>query len=449
MVRYPAMVGPATPIRTAADLVAQIEARISGGELAPGDRLDPVRACAADIGLAPNTVAAAYRTLGERGYVIGRGRRGTFVAPRPALALPPAALPPLAGLVDLASGNPDPHLLPPLQPALDALDAAELGRVRYGSAPLDDELVALLGADLEDDGVDARHLVVVSGALDGLERVLAAHLRTGDRLVVEDPGYPAVAQLATAMGLEPVPALVDELGFVPEALERALGLGAAVVVLTPRAQNPTGAALDPTRAAELIAVLADHPEVLVVEDDHAGAVAGQPYQHVAGPDRERWATIRSVAKSLGPDLRLAAVVGDERTMGRVAGRQALGPGWVSHLLQHLVRHLLASSEVRVGLEVAARSYGERRDVVTAALRQAGYPVVSRSGMNVWVPVADEAGVVAAMERRRFAIASGARFRHTAPPGVRCSIAGTDLAAVAEAADALVEVLRHRPPVRSV
>ena len=56
--------------------------RIHRGSLAPGSRLPTVRALAEDLGLAPNTVAKAYRALEEAGLIEGRGRRGTFVAER-------------------------------------------------------------------------------------------------------------------------------------------------------------------------------------------------------------------------------------------------------------------------------------------------------------------------------------------------------------------------------
>jgi DNA-binding transcriptional regulator YhcF (GntR family) len=72
--------------RTARELTDDIERRIVDGVLAPGERLPSVRRLADDLDLAPNTVASAYRLLGDRGVVVGRGRRGTFVVDlRPAL----------------------------------------------------------------------------------------------------------------------------------------------------------------------------------------------------------------------------------------------------------------------------------------------------------------------------------------------------------------------------
>lgn len=61
---------------------AAIEQAVAGGELAPGSRLPTVRALAASLALAPNTVARAYRELEALGLLVGQGRRGTFVADR-------------------------------------------------------------------------------------------------------------------------------------------------------------------------------------------------------------------------------------------------------------------------------------------------------------------------------------------------------------------------------
>lgn len=64
------------PFRQLHDAVV---AAVASGSLAPGARLPTVRALAADLGLAANTVASAYRSLEDAGVVEGRGRAGTFV----------------------------------------------------------------------------------------------------------------------------------------------------------------------------------------------------------------------------------------------------------------------------------------------------------------------------------------------------------------------------------
>ncbi|MEV5439126.1 GntR family transcriptional regulator [Streptomyces sp. NPDC052682] len=59
---------------------AQISAQARSGALPVGYRLPTVRGLAESLGLAPNTVAKAYRALEADGVIETRGRNGTFVA---------------------------------------------------------------------------------------------------------------------------------------------------------------------------------------------------------------------------------------------------------------------------------------------------------------------------------------------------------------------------------
>jgi DNA-binding transcriptional regulator YhcF (GntR family) len=71
---------------------AQLAAAIESGVLQPGDRLPTVRALAADLGLAVNTVARSYRELERVGVVETNGRHGTFVASDTSVARRQAAI---------------------------------------------------------------------------------------------------------------------------------------------------------------------------------------------------------------------------------------------------------------------------------------------------------------------------------------------------------------------
>src|SRR5256885_42817 len=83
-----------------------------------------------------------------------------------------------------------------------------------------------------------------------------------------------------------------------------------------------------SRAAAVREVLAAAPDMLVVEDDHAGELSVEPLHALAGATGS-WAFLRSVSKPYGPDLRVALLAGDETTVARVQGRQRVGTGWVS------------------------------------------------------------------------------------------------------------------------
>ncbi|MDM4722422.1 GntR family transcriptional regulator [Micromonospora sp. WMMA1363] len=74
-------VDPDSSVPPYEQLRTQVAAQVGDGRLTVGTRLPTVRRLAADLGLAVNTVARAYRELEGAGLVETRGRHGTFVAP--------------------------------------------------------------------------------------------------------------------------------------------------------------------------------------------------------------------------------------------------------------------------------------------------------------------------------------------------------------------------------
>lgn len=407
---------------TATAIAASIESGIRDGRLASGATVPPVRALASTLRVSPSTVAAAYRVLTTRGLLQSHGRRGTRVRARPplptrrALAIPAHAR-------DLANGRPNPALLPDLGPALARIDPTQRSYGENANLPA---LLTAAARQLARDGIPSDALAVTGGALDGIERALQAHLRPGDRIAIEDPGYPGVVDLVAALGLVAEPMEMDDAGVLPAALARAIARRAAGCILTPRAQNPTGAAFDAARAAALRKVLRPHPEFFVLEDDHAGPVAGTPAFSVCEPTRHRWVVVRSVSKSLGPDLRLAILTGDATTIARVEGRQLVGTGWVSHILQRLVAALWADRATTAIVERAAATYAARRRGLVDALARRGVTATGRSGLNVWVPVPEELPVVQALLDAGYAVNGGERYRLASGPAIRITI--TTLAA---------------------
>ncbi|MCL7426374.1 aminotransferase class I/II-fold pyridoxal phosphate-dependent enzyme [Streptomyces sp. YS415] len=426
--------------RRAAEIAAGIEAAVGSGELEPGQLLPPMRELAVELGVNPNTVAAAYRTLRERGVIETAGRRGSRVRPKPATTAREYVREEVpAGVRDLANGNPDPALLPPLGPAFAAAaDQGDRTPVLYGDDPLDPELARAARAGLDADGVPDGPLVVTSGALDAIERVLAAHLKPGDTVAVEDPGWGSVLDLVPALGLRVAPVGVDDEGPLPGDVRQALGAGARALIVTDRAQNPTGAAVSATRARALRSVLREHPDTLLIEDDHGHAIVDVPLHPLAGTTRH-WAFARSAAKAYGPDLRLAVLTGDEVTLDRVRGRQRLGPGWVSLIVQRAVARLW--SDGSVDPKAVAAAYGGRRDRLIEALAERGVTARGRTGMNVWIPVPDETGAVSRLLHAGWAVAPGARFRLNTSPGLRVTVSTLTEPETQALADAIASAVR--------
>jgi DNA-binding transcriptional MocR family regulator len=281
------------------------------------------------------------------------------------------------------------------------------------------ELARLARAELDADAVPSGPLAVTSGSLDAIERVLAAHLKPGDTVAVEDPGWGSLLDLVPALGLRTVPVGVDDEGPLPDDVRRALDGGARA----------------------LRSVLRNHPSVLLVEDDHGHGIVDLPLHPLAGTTRD-WAFVRSVAKAYGPDLRLAVLTGDDVTVDRVRGRQRLGPGWVPRLLQRAVVRLW--TDAAPAPTAAATAYGRRRDLLIEALADRGITAHGRSGLNVWIPVPDETGAVARLLHAGWAVAPGARFRMSAPPGIRITVSTLDTDETESLADAVAEAVGPAP-----
>ena len=187
-------------------------------------------------------------------------------------------------------------------------------------------------------------------------------------------------------------------------------------------------------------MLARHPRVLVIEDDYVSRVAGAPYvpAHVSGG---RWAVVRSLSKVVGPDLRVAIAAGDPLTISRIEGRQHLGPGWVSHLLQQLAAAILEDRETARLLARAERTYTERRLALVAALAARGIEAQGDSGLGVWIPLADEAAAVRDLLVQGWAVSPGERFRFHSPPGIRVTTATLEPADAEPVADAIAALGR--------
>jgi DNA-binding transcriptional MocR family regulator len=337
------------------------------------------------------------------------------------------------GLHDLSSGLPDPALLPSIADALHRVDVGAALAMTEGDRA-DPVLIELSARAFAADGIPGAHLAVTSGAFDAIERVLGPHTRAGDRVLVEDPTYGAFRDLITTLGLVCVPVPIDDEGPLPGPFAAALRSGVTAALLTPRAQNPSGAARSAARAQELSHTLARHSGVLLIEDDHAGPVAGAPMFAASGTDR--WAVIRSASKTLHPDLRLAVMAGDAVTIARVLGRQALGPRWVSPILQATVVEVLRDPGLGAVTERARTTYARRRAALIDALAAAGITAQGRSGLNVWVPVREETPTVAALQAAGFLVAPGERFRFAAPPGIRVTVATLPEAQAAAVAAAI-------------
>lgn len=426
---------------TAAEIFDSIRALQQGGELTQGQALPTVRELAAALGVNRNTVSMAYKRLAAAGIAITQGRLGTVIRHPPSAGEQEGFV---AGspLEDLGSGNPNPEWLPDLS----ALMAARPYRKRlYGEAPVDPQLETLARERLLHDCPRRFELDLTHGSVDALERLLSG-LVAGDKVTVEDPCFVSSINTLRVAGFQAVGVAIDHQGMRADELESALAQGARAVIITPRAHNPTGASLSTARARKLRAVLARHPQVLVIVDDHFSQLASSAYYDVIPPTTQRWALVRSVSKMYGPDLRLAFVASDPQTSHHLRLRLARGTNWVSHLLQDVVSACLSSAKAAKLIARARDGYAERRAMLAAALSECGIDVSTPAdGLNLWLPMSEDSQAVAlALARKGWIVRSGEAFGVRQPAwGLRVTVSAMDEARLRGFVGAFCEVVGRR------
>ena len=330
-------------------------------------------------------MASAYKRLVTSGRALSLGRNGTVVKETSA----PVALEggnPHTPLTDLSSGNPSTARLPNLAQYLSRINSTPR---LYGDTPVSPALADWAAQWMQDVMPAAGEIDLTSGAIDAIERLLSAHLLPGDSVAVEDPCFLSSISMLRYSGFNASPVSIDREGMQPEQLEQALSKGARAVILTPRAHNPTGCSLSAARAAALQQVLSRYPQTLVIIDDHFALLAEAPWHPVIAPQTQHWAVVRSMSKTLGPDLRLAFVASDTATSAKLRLRLNAGSQWVSHLLQDLVYACLSDTDFQQSLELARQFYAGQQHKMVQALRAQGMThIAPGDGLNFWLPLTD-------------------------------------------------------------
>ncbi len=310
--------------------------------------------------------------------------------------------------LDLSRGTPDPMLLPALGPALSRV-SQRAETPSYQDLPVIPELLTVLRDSWP---FPVESITVVDGALDAISRSLDHVTRFGDRVIVENPGFPPFFDLLDQLGLERLPVVVDDSGIDPASFEAALRLSPTAVILQPRAHNPTGASMTAGRAKELARLLTASrqcADTVVIEDDHSGEISIAPDVSLGRWIPERVLHVRSYSKSHGPDLRIAALGGPAALVDPIVARRMLGPGWTSRMLQTILHELLTDGDSIAQISEARRIYFARQKALADALNGFGLSVAQADGINTWLPVADERDAIVQLAASGIRVAGGSPF----------------------------------------
>ncbi|MBA8810444.1 aminotransferase-like domain-containing protein [Promicromonospora sukumoe] len=395
---------------------------IASGRLAPGTALPPSRTLADALGLSRWVVTEAYGHLVGKGVLearTGSATRVAAVAPGGALGVGPGESlvepvetrsavrgpglerAPDRATHDLAPGVPDLRHVPReawLRAAREALAEAsnqDLGTQPPAGHPAARAAVAthLRRSRIVSGPDDA--VVLTRGAADGMSRIAAALADAGHtHLLVEDPSWPALRDVAEAAGLTPVPVPVDDDGISPARLRaEAARTGARAALLTPAHQFPLGAALSDERRAALLD-WAREVDGLLIEDDYDAEFRydRRPVPALQGLDPDRVLLLGSTSKTLAPAFGIGWMVVPRRWRAAVLDvsvRRGPTPGPATLDQLTLARFVGDGSYAR-HLRSARARYARRRTALLDALgRELPGAVIGgiAAGMHVTVDLA--------------------------------------------------------------
>jgi GntR family transcriptional regulator/MocR family aminotransferase len=465
-VELPLTADRADEVSLTVQLVDQLREALADGRLATGERLPATRALADLLGVSRTVVTGAYAQLFAEGWIEGRHGSGTYVADgaqgEPAA---PGGLP-LAGR-GAAGGapgwppSPGTGSLIELRPGIawiEGIDPAAWRRAwrsAGGQPPAresdprgnDGLRGALVGYLRRGRGVRCSidQLVVTRGVAGSLGLIAAALLRPGDRVGVEEPGYPAARAVFAAHGVRPVPCPVDEGGLVVDALPDDLRL----VYTTPAHQYPLGARLSVPRRQALIS-WARATGALLVEDDYDGEFRYDvsPLPALFGLDPEVVVYLGTTTKILTPALRVGWLVARPDLAARLADAGAGLGDWAAGPAQRAVFTLITTGDLERHIRRMRHAYARRRAAMAAALGGGGAGRLSgdEAGMHMILETSQPADQVAETALAR-GVAVSTLERYFAGPvtrnGLVLGYGGAALPDVVRGCEVLAQILRGR------
>ncbi|MEP7009146.1 MAG: PLP-dependent aminotransferase family protein [Acidobacteriota bacterium] len=385
-------------------LSSALRTEILAGRLRPGARLPATRDLASQTGLSRGTIVAAFEALAAEGYVEGTTGSGTYVnrvlpddllevgrpsgrevqAPRPMrrrLSAFGRAAREFSGL--------EAHPARAFRTNLPALDLfpttlwAQLVARRHRSAPASllrgcgpmgyAPLQEALAEYLATRGVKcaAPQIAVVTGVQEAIDLSARLFLDPGDRVCMEDPGYPGAALAFEAFGAKISALPVDEEGMtLPGRREK----DARLVYITPGHQFPTGVGMSlPRRLALLEWARTSGAPILEDDYDSEFRYSGRPVPALQGLDREgRVLFTGSFSKVLFPSLRLGYLVVPEDLVDTVTAIRSIGSRHAPLLEQAVLCDFLNQGHFGRHLRRMREIYAERSAaLVTAAREQLG------------------------------------------------------------------------------
>ena len=264
----------------------------------------------------------------------------------------------------------------------------------YGASQGEIELIEEISIYLRRvRSITDKDVMICNGSQEALYMISQLLLQVGDKVAVEQLGYPPAWAAFKSAGADLVAIKQDSRGIVPEHLEEVLSQGnIKLLYLTPLHQYPTTVSLDITRRMQIYQ-LATQYGVAIVEDDydHEFHYNSQPIAPMAADDPAGLVIyISTFSKLMFGGARIGYVVANETLIEQIAAYKMLMNHKSNVLIQQTVAKWMQQGGFESHLRRMTKLYQKRRDFMVSLLQgyqQQGLPIqfeIPAGGMAIWL-----------------------------------------------------------------
>lgn len=474
-------------------LYDEIRLAIVEGRLPPGARLPSTRSIARQYRVARGTVVAAFDHLIAEGYIEGSVGSGSFVrdmtalssaqsgsVPARARSRPAVAVPALSArgrrlashpfLPTWIRPNAVANVLLPDMAALEAFPLRTWSRITarclrraaadrllhhgsVGGLPALREAIAAHASLTRGVKCTADQVVITAGTQQSLDLIARLVLDEGDRVWLEDPGYPAITALLRALGAQVIGVPVDEEGIDCAAGCRRARL-AKLAYVTPSCQFPLGSTMSLQRRLDLLR-WAGETGAVIVEDDYDSQLgfADRPLVALHSLDRTGCVVYsNSFSKMLFPSLRLGFFIAPERLVEPVTAARSVLQRFPPVLEQAVLAEFIGEGHMEQHMRRMRDLYTARLQALIEAVKRDIPDVMElapvRSGLQIvgWLAkgIDDVEACHTAVDQLGIYSAPLSRFiiDRPLPPAMVLFPAATDVRTIARSVEQLGAFLRR-------
>ncbi|WPO93306.1 PLP-dependent aminotransferase family protein [Chryseobacterium sp. HR92] len=364
---------------------------IRSGRLKPGDALPGSRNLAQTLKINRNTVVEAYQVLINEEWVISRERKGIFVSERLPLLnernteiLHSSQHQQGASggiLINFDDGHPDSKIAPVTELARAYRQIfsikAKWQMMGYGDEHGDKEFRKMISQMLNHQRgmhIHEHEISITRGSQMGMFLTAQTLFTSGDRVIVEEPGYQPAWQAFEYAGAQLLPAPVDKEGISMEVIEKLLTKHENIkaIYITPHRQYPTTVTLSLSRRLRLIE-LSNQYNITIIEDDYDNEFhfGYRPILPISSfPELQNYVYIGTLSKVVAPALRIGYLAtANQELLMKIGNLRKIIDVHGDVIMEQAVLQLIKEGAVKKHIRKATVHYKNKRDFVFELLKK--------------------------------------------------------------------------------